>query len=184
LKNTGYVSGIYYEYSKWPTRLSGISIVGDSSDVTVLPQAPQYYVSPDYPPIAKPGYLFLSVADFSGLKRVDLCHIGGHCTGMLLHYMKGPNVVLGQWHSALTSQHSCILDGNEPNPTRVHFRIARFWQITVVADIRFSNDNGESAPSSDFQIFNIPSVSFRCLDVCLLLTRNSTLHGGLLSILT
>ena len=76
-----------------------IGVHGDETSSILNPLKPRYlFHGGSIPKIGTPkSGLFLSVASLNGLKKVDLCCVGNRCTGLLIHYVKGPTVPLGQW---------------------------------------------------------------------------------------
>ncbi|KAH6718638.1 hypothetical protein BKA61DRAFT_431482, partial [Leptodontidium sp. MPI-SDFR-AT-0119] len=69
------------------------------------------YIACNMPPNPSAGAdagLYLSFASLSGLKEVRLCRLGNRCTGIMIHYLHSPPVVLGQWHTSCLSRHKSI----------------------------------------------------------------------------
>jgi hypothetical protein len=104
LEQRGNVTGIYYQN---PTRDKVIRIgvtsnsVGTSS-ITTNALSLQYYHC-DIPnlAIAAPGFgLFLSLAIFRDIERIDACIRGDRYIGILMYYECSPTVVLGQWDTS------------------------------------------------------------------------------------
>jgi hypothetical protein len=160
LQSTGYVTGFYYENPRWPTSLTSLGIVSDGLHLKVPPLTPQYYDSPDWPLIATPTHLYVSIANFVGLKTVHLCRVGNRCTGMLIHYVVGPTVVLGQWHSLYIAEHSCIYSGDGLAITNVCFRTSKSRQYQVVTNIEFSKESDEAVQDPNLQVFKVQMVRY------------------------
>ncbi len=153
-----------------------LGITSDGTRTTTTALTPQYRIC-EIPPIAGPNAgLFLSVAILSGLEKVDLCRVLDCCTGILIHYVGGLIVVLGQWRTAGSSQHSCIYKRDKKsdttNITNIHFRMTRSKRHNIVTDISFSEDrSGVVIPNSKYQVFRAGMVrSSPRLTVCNLLT--------------
>ncbi len=133
-----------------------LGVIGDGITARAAPLPPQYHnCGFPSPPIGSPNAgLFLSFAILSDLERVDVCHVDKRCTGMLIRYLDGHTVVLGQWRA--TSQCSCIYDGSGPSITNIYFRVSKSSRI--VTAVGFSPDPVEMTLDSGCEVFSIGEV--------------------------
>ncbi len=152
-----------------------LGVIGDDIPLKTTPLTPQYRVC-RIPPIGSIGAgLFLSTAVLSGLEKVDLCRVSNRCIGILIHYLSGLTVVLGQWRTAGGLQYSCIYKSdNKTDPTsitNIYFRITRSGRHTIVTDVSFLEDlSGVAVPNSKYQVYREGEVRLSHLDICNLLT--------------
>jgi hypothetical protein len=129
------------------------------------------------PPISSIGAgLFLSTAGLNDLEKVDLYWVSNRCIGIMIHYISGLTVVLGQWQTAGSLQYSCIYKSdNKADPTsitNIYFRITRSGSHTIVTDVNFSEDHsGVVIPNSEYQVYRVGEVMLLShLTICNLLT--------------
>lgn len=152
-----------------------LGVTGDGVPLKTAPLTPQYRVC-RIPPIGSIGAgLFLSTAVLSGLDKVDLCRVSNRCIGMLIHYISGLTIVLGQWRTAGSLQYSCIYKSdNRTSPTsitNIYFRITRSGRHTIVTDVSFLEDySGVVIPNSEYQVYREGEVRSLYLAVYSLLT--------------
>jgi hypothetical protein len=152
-----------------------LGVIGDGIPLKTTPLTPQYRVC-RIPLIGSIGAgLFLSTAVLSGLEKVDLCRVSNRCIGILIHYISGLIVVLGQWRTAGGLQYSCIYKSdNKTNPTsitNIYFRITRSGRHTIVTDVSFSEDHIRAViPNSEYQVYCEGEVRSLHLAICNLLT--------------
>jgi len=195
LQQEGLIAGFYYENVDSGTTIMRLGVTGDSNTTRAAPLLPRYQ-NCDFPspPIGSPNAgLFLSVAALSGLEKVDVCQIGKRCTGMLMHYLNGLVLVLGQWHASCVSHRYCIYNNNGRNIINIYFELSTFGQHQIVTDISFSPNIVETTPNSNYQVFgveevmlqanfNIYSLKHLCVAHCLVVLRtirqNPALDGG------
>lgn len=192
LGQEGYVAGFYYENVTSGTTIMRLGVIGDGTPARAAPLLPQYHnCDCPSPPIGTPNAgLFLSVAVLSSLERVDICHVGKRCIGMLIRYLDSRTVVLGQWN-ACPSQCSCIYNSSEPGITKIYFRMSKSGDRQIVTAISFSPDAFEMAPDSHYQTFTMGQVKLQddsecnisnsrvahCLVVLKTLRQNHELDG-------
>jgi hypothetical protein len=134
-----------------------LGVTGENTTVGTPLLRPQYYnCDCPSPPIGTPNAgLFLSVAVLSSLERVDICVADKRCMGMLIRYLDGRTVVLGQWNA---SNCSCIYRNSEPGITKIYFRVSQSGDRQIVTGISLSPDAFEIAPDSHYQVFTIGQV--------------------------
>jgi hypothetical protein len=73
-----------------------LGVTSNSFSLKTTPLTPQYRVC-GIPLIGSIGAgLFLSTAHLSDLEKVDLCRVSNRCIGIMIHYISGLTVVLGQ----------------------------------------------------------------------------------------
>jgi hypothetical protein len=171
LKSKGCVSGFYYENPRWPLSIPSLGIANDGFPVKSSIQTPHYYASPGFPPIAVPSYLFLSVAVLSQSTKVCLRRVGNRCTGMMIDYVGGPTVVLGQWQNPRVFQHFSIYNMDGPGASKIYFRMSNSGQYKIVTDIGFLMDWDEVVLDSNSRVFDIQTVNFDTSHACRLLTQ-------------
>lgn len=160
LKTKGYVTGFYYENLTSGTTVMRLGVTSDGISGTATPRAPQYHACDiPLPPIAGPNAgLFLSVAVLHDLEKVDLCRTSTRCTGILIHYVDGRSVALGQWRNLDVSQHSCIYNNSTTSTLDLYFKMARSGSHKIVTDIRFSEHTSEAVPDAEYQVFGMGTV--------------------------
>jgi hypothetical protein len=156
-----------------------LGVIGDGALTTGTPLTPQYPARV-FPPMAGPnGGTFVTVAFLGGFEKVDLCRVSNRCTGMLVHYPKGPPTVLGQWRSSCVAEHSCIYSSGTKSISNIYFRTSGSGYRRIVTNIGFSEDNGEAAPDSECHIFNLGMVSLLANSVtCNLLRCSYSISPG------
>jgi len=133
-----------------------IGVYGDETSSISNPLRPRYlFHSGSIPMIGNSDSgMFLSVASLNGLKKVDLCCVGNRCMGLLVHYIKGPTVALGQWHTSYSSKHCCIYKRNEQSISRICFRMAKLGRLAFVTDIYFLEDETKIVSDNEFRVFS------------------------------
>jgi hypothetical protein len=161
LQQEGCIAGLYYENNKYDEVITRLGVTGDSITGRATPLLPQYQnCDCPSPPIGSPNSgLFLSVAALSDLERVDVCQINNRCTGMLMRYLDGRSVVLGQWHASGFSQSYCIYESPGLSITHIYFRMCKVWKRQIVTDISFSPSTIDATPNSDYQVFSVLEVN-------------------------
>ncbi|KAH8598585.1 hypothetical protein B0O99DRAFT_615449 [Bisporella sp. PMI_857] len=87
--------------------------------------------------------------------KVDVCRIGERCTGILMHYVNGRALVLGQWRAFCASSYYCIYSKNRPRITDIFFKLSKTDQHQIVTEISFLPNTIEMTLSSDYQVFNV-----------------------------
>ncbi len=159
--NKGCPSGLFYEDTSPRTAIMRLGVISDGTPARAASLQPQYHnCNLPSPSIGSPNSgLFLSIAVFTGLKRVDLCHINKRCTGMLIHYIDGLTRVLGQWHTSHGSQHSCIYNGNEPDITKIYFEMAASDNCQIVTNVTLLPNISTITPACS-QVFDVEEVRF------------------------
>jgi hypothetical protein len=146
LKNRGCITGFYYEKPIARPVTMRLGVIGDGNSELITHQTPQFPAcdSPYLPSVGPDAGLFLSIAVLSGLKKVELCRVANRCTGVMITYLKALPLVLGQWHTSLLSQQTCIYDSNRPStPSEIYFKISKSGDHQVVTDISFSVDRSK-----------------------------------------
>lgn len=152
----GYVTGFYFEALTTVLSITRLGVTTRS--VTTWPTThptPQYIVCniPRNPSAGADAGLYLSFARLSGLKEVQLCRLGSRCTGIMIHYLNSPPVVLGQWHTSRLSRHTSI---NVRDVSTMHVERRQSRGYSIVSNITFSADKSrDSKPDT----FNINEVS-------------------------
>ncbi len=113
-----------------------IGVCGDETSSIIMPLKPQFlsYVG-SVPAIDNPNSgFFPSVISLSGLKKVDLCYVGNRGSGILIYYIKGPIVALGQRYTAQASKHCCIHDRNGSSISRICFTVNKPGVLAFVTN--------------------------------------------------
>lgn len=184
LGNRGCITGFYYEMPIARPAIMRLGVIGDGNSELKTYQTPQFPAcdSPYLPLVGPDAGLFLSIAVLSGLKKVELCRVANRCTGVMISYLKALPVVLGQWHTSLPSQQTCIYDSNGPSiVSEIYFRTSKSGDHQVVTDISFSVDNSKDC---DYQAFTTEKVT---TDLAIVSFANRTIslsHGGFQSSMT
>ena len=171
LRNWGCIAGFYYEKPIAHPVIMRLGVIGDGNSDLKTHQIPQFPVcdSPYLPLVGLGAGLFLSVAVLDGLKRVELCRVANRCTRVMIHYLKALPVVLGQWHTSLPSQQTCIYDSNKPSVvSEIYFRTSNSGDHQIVTDISFSVNKSKDC---DYQAFITEKVSSE-LPLVLFANRN------------
>lgn len=148
----GYVTGFYFET---PTTVSSITRLGVTTfsvpTRSLIHPIPRYIVC-NIPLNASAGAdagLYLSFAHLSGLKEVQLCRLGSRCTGIMIHYLHSPPVVLGQWHTSCLSRHNSI---DVRNVSTMHVERTKSGGYYIVSNITFSADGNRDGKPDTFSI--------------------------------
>jgi hypothetical protein len=155
LDQPGSITGFYFEWPKSAV-IMRIGVTRESNSVgTGSPNLK--FTACDAPRLARVGPnagLFMSVADLSNLRKVEICRVGIRCTGLKLYYLQTPTAVLGQWHTTTSdfSQHVSIFNSNGPNTTGIRFKFSKSADHQVVTDINFGPDTGDDCNSSYFRL--------------------------------
>ena len=140
-----------------------LGVIGDGTLLTATPLTAQYSLC-EIPPIAGLNAgLFLSIAVLSGLKKVDLCRVLNRCIGIMIYYLNGLVVVLGQWRTAGVAQHSYIYNSDDKNNTNsvpnICFRMTRYRSYNIVTDVSFLEDHSKAMElDSSYQVFGVGKV--------------------------
>ena len=181
LRNRGCVTGFYYEKPIALPVIMRLGVIADGNSELKAHQSLQFPAcdSP-YLPLVGPGAgLFLSIAVLSDLKKVELCRVANRCTGVMISYLKALPVVLGQWHTSLPSQQTCIYDSNRLSTvSEIYFRISKCGEHQVVTDISFSVDKSKDC---GYQAFSTEKVRSELADVSFANRTISLSHGGIQS---
>ena len=181
LYTRGYIAGLYYETPDIPI-ITRFGVAGDGLVLSEMPPsvAPLYLecIAPELS-TERPGTrLFLSVANFSDMKRVEVCRVGNHCSGLLIHYYTALPVVLGQWHTH-HSKHDCIFQSSGPgidSPSTFYFKTSWSGDHDIITDVSFSPYMSEDGP---YHVLSLEMVSFLLGQTRLFNRDNSLSHGGI-----
>jgi hypothetical protein len=181
LDTRGYIAGLYYETPGIPI-ITRLGVTGDGLVLSEMPPnvVPQY-LECDAPELSTGGpgtRLFLSVANCSDLKRVEVCRVGNRCSGMLIHYFTAIPVVLGQWHTH-HSKHDCIFQSSGPgidNPSAFYFKTSTSGDHDIITDISFSPYMSEDGP---YHALSLNKVSLLLGQARLSNRASSLSHGGI-----
>jgi hypothetical protein len=140
LKSKGCIVGFYYEDSFHPKiiRIGAISN-GSSTECPLL--IPQYQIC-NVPSIAGPDAgLFLSVAPLAGIRTISMCKALKRCTGLLISYQSGGDIVLGQWFTSRSAQLTRIYDSNTRTIDSIYFKLEKSGRHQIVTGIGFSRED-------------------------------------------
>jgi hypothetical protein len=145
LDKPGFITGFYFEKPIASPVIMRLGVTRDRNSGSKGHPNLQYPAcdAPYLPLVGPNAGLFLSVAVLSGLRKVELCRLGSRCTGVRIHYLRAPPVVLGQWHTSYPSQHTSIYNGNGRNACRIYFKILKSDDHQVVTDVSFSADKSD-----------------------------------------
>jgi len=170
LDRPGSITGFYFEWPKSAV-IMRIGVTRESNSMgTGSPNLE--FTACGAPRLARVGPnagLFMSVADLSNLRKVEICRVGIRCTGLKLYYLQTPTAVLGQWHTTDSSQHVSISNSNGPNTMGIRFRFSKSGDHQVVTDISFGADTSDDCNSSYFRLGEIITWWFSKSDdvICL-----------------
>ena len=111
-----------FYYTRFNEQITGFGICGETAPSRLDASKPQHYVTSTPSPPSRLIFagLFLSVALLSRHERLEVCRRGYRCTGILIHYVSGKRVALGQWYTKDAS-HSRILDSGCHGGSKICF---------------------------------------------------------------
>lgn len=150
-----------FYYTRFNDQITGFGICGESTPSKLGARKPQHFVTSTPSPPSKMVFsgLFLSVASLSKLERVDVCRRGCRCTGILIHYISGKCVALGQWHTDNASS-SRILDSRWPGRSKICFTMSksgRASQRPYIKDVCFLAESPDEVSDQE-RVFGLEQV--------------------------
>jgi hypothetical protein len=162
LQHSGLISGIYYESPNSALPIGNLGVTGDQSIVRAAPLIPKYLNYPDSNPIGCPSDgVFLSSAVLHDVRKIDVCRINARCTGMLLRYLNGVCVFLGQWAISLASKRFCIYKiEDEASISSLYFKMSRCGSQKIVTGISPIRSALEKKKKDGDQVFKVERVFF------------------------
>jgi hypothetical protein len=161
-----------------------LGVIGNGNSELKTQQTPHFPIcdSPYLPLVGPDAGLFLSITVLSGLRKVELCQVANRCTGVIISYLEALPVVLGQWHTSLPLQKTCIYNSNGPNIiSEIYFRTSKSRDYQVVTNISFLVDKSKDC---DYQAFTIEKVMTGLAIVSFANKTISLLHSGFQSSMT
>ena len=158
----GSITGFYFEKPVDSLVIMRLGVTRDGNCKSRESPNLQYLVcdAPYLPSVGPNAGLFLSVAALLTLRKVELCRLGSRCTGMRIHYLRAPPVVLGQWHTS-PPYHTYIYSKGL-NACEIYFRMAKSGGHQVVTDISFSADKSDDR---NRRCFSTAKVRFKLTHV-------------------
>ncbi|KAK0111101.1 hypothetical protein ONS95_001479 [Cadophora gregata] len=153
LDGPGFITGFYVEYP-YSLEIMRIGVIRERDSLGVGSPNLEFTAcrAAFLPHVGPNAGLFMSVADLSNLRKVEVCRVGVRCTGLKLYYIQAPTVVLGQWYTTGASQYASIFNGNGPNIKGIRFKLSTSGEDRAVTDISFGTDISDDCNSSYFRL--------------------------------
>jgi hypothetical protein len=79
---------------------------------------------------------------------------------MMIDYIRGSTIVLGQWLGAQVSQRFSVYNRDKLETSKIYFRMSNVGRYRIVTDIGFLMDRDEVVLGSNYRVFDLQTVNF------------------------